>query len=74
MSKGARHLVPWVVVAAAVLVAGPVLLYQIRPVTGITAAFGSGAIALIMLAHLGVLAAIVGPLVVWRWRRHDRSA
>jgi hypothetical protein len=52
----------------AVLVAAPILLYRIRPVVGIAAAFGSGAIALIVLAHLGVIAAVIAPVVLWRRR------
>src|SRR5215204_4657028 len=38
------------------LIAGPVLLYSFRAVVGIAAAFGSGAIALIVLAHVGLVA------------------
>jgi hypothetical protein len=54
--------------AIAMLVAGPVLLFRIRPLVGIAAAFGSGAIVLIVLAHLGVVAAVIAPLLLWRRR------
>jgi hypothetical protein len=37
---------------------------------GITAAFGSAVIALIVFAHIGLLTAVIAPLVVWR--RHMR--
>jgi hypothetical protein len=53
--------------AAAVVVVASIVLYRIRPLAGIT--FGSGAIVLAVLAHLGVLAAIVGPIVAWRRRQ-----
>jgi membrane protein implicated in regulation of membrane protease activity len=53
--------------AMVMLIAVSILLYRIRPLAGIT--FGSSAIALVVLAHLGVLAAIAGPVVAWRRRR-----
>jgi hypothetical protein len=56
-----------VLFAAATLVIASIVLYEIRPLAGIT--FGSGAIVLAVLAHLGVLAAVVGPFVAWRRRR-----
>jgi hypothetical protein len=55
--------------AAAMLMLASILLYRIRPLAGIT--FGSTAIALAVLAHLGVLAAVIGPLVAWRRRRRS---
>jgi hypothetical protein len=67
MNTGHRrtHLVS--LFAAATLIAGSIFLYRIRPLTRIT--FGSSAIALAVLAHLGILAALVGPFVAWRRRR-----
>jgi hypothetical protein len=53
--------------ATAALIAASTLLYRVRPLAGIT--FGSTAIALAVLAHLGILAAFIGPLVAWRRRR-----
>jgi hypothetical protein len=53
--------------ATATLIVASIFLYRIRPLAGIT--LGSGAIGLAVLAHLGILAAVVGPLVAWRRRR-----
>ena len=52
---------------AAMLILASTLLYRLRPLAGIT--FGSTAIALAVLAHLGVLAAVLGPFIAWRRRR-----
>ena len=51
-------------------IAASIFLYRIRPLAGIS--FGSTAIALAVLAHLGILAAVVGPLVAWRRRLTNR--
>ena len=67
MKLGHRQVLALIGVMA-MLIAGPVLLYRIRPVVGIAAAFGSGAIALIVLAHLGVVAAVIAPFLLWRRR------
>jgi hypothetical protein len=58
------------VFATATVIAASIFLYRIRPVAGIS--FGSTAIALAVLAHLGILAAVVGPLVAWRRRLTNR--
>jgi len=63
-----RHL-PIVVIAAVLLIAGPILLYRSGVIAGLTAAVGSTTIALIVLAHVGVLAAVLGTMVAWRRRR-----
>jgi hypothetical protein len=52
---------------AATLIVASILFYRIRPLAGI--ALGSGATALVVLAHLGVLGALVGPLVARRRAR-----
>jgi hypothetical protein len=57
---------PVLLFAVAALAVASIVLYKIRPLAGIT--FGSGAIVLAVLAHLGVLAAVVGPFVAWRRR------
>lgn len=62
-----RHL-PIIAIAAAVLIAGPILLYRAGLMAGLTAV-GPTAIALIVLAHLGVLATVIGTFVAWRRRR-----
>jgi hypothetical protein len=54
-------------IAAATLIGASIFLCRVRPLAGIT--FGSTAIGLAVLAHLGILAALVGPLVAWRRRR-----
>ena len=61
-----------IVFGAATVIGASIFLYRVRPLAGIT--FGSTAVALVVLAHLGVLAAIVGPLVARRRpRRHPPS-
>jgi hypothetical protein len=62
-----RHRGAAVLVAAGTLIIASIFLYSIRPLVGIT--FGSGAIVLAVLVHLGVLAAIVGPVMARRRRR-----
>jgi hypothetical protein len=53
--------------AAVTLIGASLLLYRVRPLAGIT--FGSGAIILVVLAHVGALAAVAGPFIAWRRRR-----
>ena len=57
-----RH-VPIAAIATAALIAGPILLYRAGLMAGLTAAVGSTTIALIVLAHLGVLATVIGTFV-----------
>jgi hypothetical protein len=59
-----------VVFATATPIAASIFLYGIRPLAGIS--FCSATIALAVLAHLGVLAAVVGPFVAWRRRLTNR--
>lgn len=61
---------PKIAVAAAVLIAAAVLFFWSRSVTVVAAALGSGVIVLAVLAHLGVLAAVIGTLVA-RYRRQQ---
>jgi len=65
--NGAQHRSVVLVFAAAMLILASIFLYRIRPLAGV--ALGSTAIALAVLAHLGILAVVVGPLLVWRRRR-----
>ena len=67
MNSGHRRRYLLLFFAMVMLIAVSILLYRIRPLAGIT--FGSSAIALVVLTHLGVLAAIAGPVVAWRRRR-----
>ncbi len=60
-----RHL-PVAAIAVTVLVA-TIVLYRSGLIAGMTAAFGSTSIALIVLAHLGALAAIGTCLAALRW-------
>jgi len=61
-----------IVFGAATVIGASIFLYRVRPFAGIS--FGSTAVALAVLAHLGVLAALVGPLVARRGpRRHPPS-
>jgi hypothetical protein len=70
MSGGHRRAYA-IVFGAATVIGASIFLYRVRPLAGIT--FGSTAVALAVLAHLGVLAAIVGPIVARRRaRRHPR--
>ena len=55
------------VLAVMTLIGASIFLYRVRPLAGIT--FGSGALLLVVLAHLGVLAAVIGPFVAWRRRQ-----
>jgi hypothetical protein len=70
MNSRHRHgYIVWVF-ATATVIAASLFLYRIRPLAGI--GFGSTAIGLAVLAHLGILAAVVGPLVAWRRRLTSR--
>jgi hypothetical protein len=57
--------------ATATVIGAFIFLYRVRPFVGIT--FGSTAIVLAVLAHLGVLAAVVGPFLAWRRRLTNRG-
>jgi len=67
-----RHRAFSILVGAGTLIAASIFLYRIRPLAGIT--FGSGAVLLAVLAHVGVLAAIGVPIVAWRRRLRFRSS
>jgi hypothetical protein len=62
-----RHL-PVASIAATLLVAATIVLYRSGLIGGMSAAFGPTAIGLIVLAHLGALAAIGTCLVALRRR------
>jgi hypothetical protein len=63
----------WLVVAIAVLAAGSILLYRVLPIAGIALGVGSGTVAIVVLAHLGVLAAIIASLMASRRRSRARK-
>jgi hypothetical protein len=61
-----------IVFGAATVIGASIFLYRVLPLAGIS--FGSTAVALAALAHLGVLTALVGPLVArCGQRRHPPS-
>jgi hypothetical protein len=62
-----------VFVAILLLLAAPILLYLVSPVARITAAFGSGAIVMIVLAHFGVFAVVLAPFLWWHRRSGRRQ-
>jgi hypothetical protein len=69
-----RHL-PVAAIVVTMLVAATIVLYRSGLIAGMTAAFGSTTIVLIVLAHLGALAAIGTCLVALRRlpRRNHRK-
>ena len=71
MSVG-RHSVT-VLVVAVVLIVSALLLYRILPFAGITLCVSSGVVAILAMAHLGLLAAIIGPFVALRSRSRRRK-
>lgn len=66
-----RH--AWLLLAAVVIIGGSLLLYKTVSVAGIVIGVGSGAVAVVVMAHLGVLAALVAPLAIWRRRSRGRK-
>jgi len=56
--------------ATVTLIVASIWLYRIHPLAGIT--FGSTAVALAVLGHLGILAAVLGPIVARRRRAINR--
>ena len=67
MNSGHRRGYVGVLFATMTSVVASIVLYKIRPLAAITV--GASTIALAVLAHLGVLAAVVGPLIAWRRRK-----
>jgi uncharacterized membrane protein YhaH (DUF805 family) len=57
--------------ATATLIGAFILVYSVRPLAGIT--FGSTAIVLAVLAHVGILAAVLGPFLAWCRRLTNRK-
>jgi hypothetical protein len=58
----------WVLCAAATIIGASFLSYEGWPVVGIAIGLGSSAVALIVMAHLGVIAALVASLAILRRR------
>jgi hypothetical protein len=54
--------------AVIVLIGGPVLLYQLLPVVGLSAAAAASVAAIVALKHAGLLAVLLAPVYAL-WRR-----
>ena len=66
-----HHHVRWVLVSVTVLMTGAILLYRALPAAAIAAGVGSGAIVILIVAHVGALAAVGAWFVALR--RRSRS-
>jgi hypothetical protein len=66
-----RH--AWLVLAAVVIISGSLLLYKAAPFAGIVIGAGSGAVAVVVMAHLGVLTALIAPFAILRRRSRGRK-
>lgn len=63
----------WRLAAVAIaLMAGPLVLYQVLPLIGVPVALVSGAVAVILLKHLGILAVLLTPMYALLRRRPRR--
>ena len=58
--------------ATIALMAAPLVLYQVLPLIGVPVALVSGAVAVILLKHLGVLAVLLTPMYALLRRRPRR--
>ena len=61
----------WLLLGAATLAAVSMLLYRVLPSAAVALGTGSGTVAIIVAAHLVVLAAIIAPIMALR--RHSRG-
>ncbi len=71
MTERRRHF--WLLVTAVVIIGGSLVLYKAVPVAGIVIGVGSSAVAVVVMAHLGVLAAVLVPLAILRRRSRGRK-
>ena len=71
MSDRWRHL--GLLIAAAAVIGASVVLYRAYPITGMLVGVSSGAVAVIVMAHLGVLAAVLAPFAILRRRSRGRK-
>ena len=74
MNRPGRHpLPPWALLGAVVvLIAGPVVLYAVLPLAGLSASLVSIAVLVVAVKHLGLLAILVAPLYAMFRRRRRR--
>jgi hypothetical protein len=64
---------PWVLsVAILALIAGPILLYKLLPLAGLSAAAAAGVVAIVAIKHLGVIAVLLAPIYALLRRRSRR--
>ena len=68
-----RHRRRAIGLVAAIGVFAMVLLYGGRTMLATAAVLSSSAVALALLAHLGILAAVVAPVLAWRHRMRHRN-
>ena len=68
-----RHRGSAVLVATVLLALVSLLLYRLVPMAGAALGFGSGLAAAVVMAHLGALAALMGPFVALRRRLRGRE-
>ena len=52
----------WLLPGLVIVLGGLLVLYRILPVASLTAAVGSSVLAVIVMAHLGVLAVMLAPI------------
>ena len=67
-----RHSVA-LLIAAVVLIVSSFVLYRILPAAGMALGISSGVVAAVVMAHLGVLAALIVPFVALRRRSRRRK-
>jgi hypothetical protein len=60
----------WLLIgAAAALIGGPIVLYNLLPLAGVPVALASGVAVVMMLKHLGLLAVLLTPVYALLRRR-----
>lgn len=62
----------WLPAGLVIVIGGLLLLYRILPGAGLTAAVGSSVLAVVVMAHLGVLAVLLAPIYALLRRRSRR--
>ena len=64
---------PWALALATLaLIGGPILLYAFFPSAGMPAAAAAGVVAVVVIAHLGLLAVLLAPIYALVRRRARR--
>jgi hypothetical protein len=61
---------PWLLLVSAVaLIVGPIILYKVLPLAGVSASLVSAVVVVVAVKHLGLLAVLLAPLYALRRRR-----